>query len=154
MPSTTTQKIRTKRPDARPNAKHRRKEHKIITEKERLERVAQREAYSRRHNPLTVEHVAVPIQKPEGLRGDNEWRQQNKGRDVVSSRIRALHKVLRQIQVLEEKEKNGVVLDDAQSKKISRFDAVISELEELQTIHDDVEDIENSGGGDDEKQES
>jgi hypothetical protein len=148
MPSTTTQKTRNKRPDSRPNAKRRRLEHKKITEKERLERVAQKEAFARRHNPVTVERVFVEKRKPQDQ--DTEKRKQGTGLDAISSRVRSLHKVLRQIQALEEKERNGLlVLNEAQQKKVARFDEIISELEELQTIHDDAEDVENNNDDDD-----
>jgi uncharacterized protein with WD repeat len=118
----------------------------------RLERVAKNEA---RGKIVAVERVAKlpkisPIDDNNNNNNEDDDDEAKKRRgqelrkvkkDPAEIRVRALHKVLRQIKALEEKEKAGVQLDEAQKLKIGRFDAVISELEELQK----VEDSENEG---------
>ena len=56
--------------------------------------------------------------------------------DPTSIRFRALHKLLRQIVALEEKQKSGVVLNEAQIVKLNRFDEVVAELEDIQRVLD------------------
>ena len=154
MPSTTTKVKRTKRPDARPNGKRRRKESQAEVEKNRLERVAKNEAKGKL---VAVERVAkLPkIAAPDDSNGHDEAKRTGqelrKAKKIPAEiRVRALHKILRQIKTLEEKEKAGGELNDAQKLKINRFDAVISELEELQK----VEDSENEGEEESDEQES
>jgi uncharacterized protein with WD repeat len=163
MPSTTTKVKRTKRPDARPNGKRRRKESQAEVEKNRLERVAKNEAKGK---IVAVERVAKlpkisPIDDDDNNNNNNnnddDEAKKRRGqelrkvkKDPAEIRVRALHKVLRQIKALEEKEKAGVQLDEAQKLKIGRFDAVISELEELQK----VEDSENEGEEDSDEEGS
>ncbi|KAI2489571.1 hypothetical protein MHU86_22362 [Fragilaria crotonensis] len=143
MPSTTTKTKRTKRPDARPNGKRRRKEHQAEAEKDRLERVAKNEAKGKIVAvPRLAKLPAVPAADDDVKGGDAATKGQTlrkESKAPVESRVRALHKILRQIQALEEKEKNGEKLDDAQKLKVARFDAVISELEELQNVEEESE---------------
>ena len=152
MPSTTTTKKRTKRPDARPNGKRRRKEHQAEAEKDRLERVAKNEAKGKIVAvPRLAKLFTVDVQEQgDDVKGADPATKGQKLRKEskapVESRVRALHKILRQIQVLEEKEKTGEKLDDAQKAKVARFDAVISELEE----HQKVEESESDNDEDDE----
>ena len=154
MPSTTTKVKRTKRPDARPNGKRRRKESQAEVEKNRLERVAKNET---RGKIVAVERVAkLPKISPIDD-GTNDEAKTRRGQELRKAkkipaeiRVRALHKILRQIKALEEKEKAGVQLDQAQKLKVNRFDAVISELEELQK----VEESDNEGEGESDEQDS
>ena len=155
MPSTTTKVKRTKRPDARPNGKRRRKESQAEVEKNRLERVAKNEAKGKLvavERVAKLPKIAAPVDDNNGhdeaKRNGQELRKAKK--IPAEIRVRALHKILRQIKTLEEKEKAGVELNDAQKLKIDRFDAVISELEELQK----VEDSESEGEEENDEQES
>ena len=154
MPSSTTKKKRTKRPDVRPNAKRRRKEHQAAAEKDRLDRVAKNEAKGKivevprlANLPRTSQN---DIEQQEGVEGPSTLtaiKGQELRKDLkapIEIRVRALHKILRQIQALEAKEKAGVKLDDAQKKKVARFDAVISELEEIQNLDSDREEEEEN----------
>ena len=157
MPSTTTKVKRTKRPDARPNGKRRRKESQAEVEKNRLERVAKNET---RGKIVAVERVAkLPKISPidDDTNDTNDEAKTRRGQELRKAkkipaeiRVRALHKILRQIKALEEKEKAGVQLDQAQKLKVNRFDAVISELEELQK----VEESDNEGEGESDEQDS
>jgi hypothetical protein len=136
MPSTYTKTKRTKRPDSRPNGKRRLKESQKQVEKDRLERVAKNEAKGKifaveRHAKLRkVDDVEQELTRKRGRQSLQEKKDPNE------LRVRALHKVLRQIQILEEKEKAGATLDYAQKMKVARFEEVISELEELQNVED------------------
>ena len=162
MPSTTTTKKRTKRPDARPNGKRRRKEHQAEAEKDRLQRVAKNEAKGK---IVAVPRLAkLPPPPPVEEQGDDDVKGadpatkgqvlRKESKAPVESRVRALHKVLRQIQVLEEKEKAGQKLDDAQNLKVARFETVIAELEELQKVEESEsdKDEDDEGGNDDDEQ--
>ena len=150
MPSTTTKTKRTKRPDARPNGKRRRKEHKAEAEKDRLERVAKNEAKGKIVTVPRLAKLPVVDEHDDVKGGDAATKGQTlrkQSKAPVESRVRALHKILRQIQVLEEKEKNGEKLDDAQKLKVARFDAVISELEELQNVEESESDKDEDDKG-------
>ena len=46
-------------------------------------------------------------------------------------RLRALNKLLRDIEVLQEKEAAGETLDEQQETKLGRLDEVLAEMEEL-----------------------
>ena len=159
MPSTTTTKKRTKRPDARPNGKRRRKEHQAEAEKDRLQRVAKNEAKGKIVTvPRLAKLPAVVEQGDDDLNGaDPATKGQVLRKELkapVESRVRALHKVLRQIQALEEKEKTGKKLDDAQTLKVARFEAVMAELEELQKVEESEsdKDEDDEGESDDDEQ--
>jgi len=136
MVSTTTKVKRNKRPDARPNAKRRLKESQALVEKDRLRRVAANEA---KHKIVAVEKLAAiaPMkqrEKPDALTGQVLKRGKERNAEV---RIRSLHKLLRQIQGLEDKKKGGTTLNDAQETKLARMEDVMTELEELQKVEDE-----------------
>jgi uncharacterized protein with WD repeat len=154
MPSTYTTTKRTKRPDARPNGKRRLKEYQKQVEIDRLKRVAANEAKGK---IFAVEHH-TKLNKIDHHQQEQERSTRNKRarldspKDSNELRVRALHKVLRQIQILEDKEKAGVTLDDAQKKKVARFEQVISELEKLQNVNDsDSNDLDKNDDDDEEE---
>ncbi|KAL7449729.1 hypothetical protein ACHAWC_001766, partial [Mediolabrus comicus] len=69
-------------------------------------------------------------------------RREKRQQPPEASRIRSLHKLLRQIVALEEKQKAGATLNEAQLTKLGRFDDVVAELEELQRVDDESEEEE------------
>ena len=155
MPHTTTKTKRTKRPDFRPNGKRRLKAQQAKTEKERKERVTANELKGKvftvpRHEklpPLPTEDSAAARSH---ARGGSRKPQSN---DESFVRFRALSKLLRQIVDLDEKQKRGVKLNEAQLEKLGRFDEVAGELEEMQRELDEQqeeEEGEESGSGEDE----
>ena len=162
MPHTYSGKKRTKRPDFRPNGKRRLKAQQKEAEKDRLARVAANEMKGKllappRHEqlpPITADDddnnndaniIRKYYKKGQVLR--REKRQQ----PPEASRIRSLHKLLRQIVALEEKQKAGATLNEAQLTKLGRFDDVVAELEELQRVDD--EEVDNGSDNESEEQE-
>jgi len=127
MPHSTTKKHRPKRPDIRPNGKRR--------NKERLASVDKMEA-----KDLITTRTPRSERKERAVTG--ELRKPRKSTDDV--RIRSLHKLLRQIQQLGERESAGDELNAPQLKKLARMDSVIAELEEVLGVEDE-------DSGDDEK---
>eukprot|EP00581_Thalassiosira_minuscula_P012944 CAMPEP_0183721576 /NCGR_PEP_ID=MMETSP0737-20130205/13809_1 /TAXON_ID=385413 /ORGANISM="Thalassiosira miniscula, Strain CCMP1093" /LENGTH=193 /DNA_ID=CAMNT_0025951613 /DNA_START=131 /DNA_END=712 /DNA_ORIENTATION=- len=162
MPHTTTKKTRTKRPDFRPNGKRRLKSQQAAAEKDRLARVAARES---RNKLLTVpRHEALPSLPPSSTSGDDDANAINKMRrfqplkqeqqqshSPETIRFRALLKLLRQIVALDKQQQSGKTLNEAQLKKLGRYDSVVNELEELQRRleqeEDEEEDESESGDG-------
>mmetsp|Transcript_24722 Transcript_24722/g.36247 ORF Transcript_24722/g.36247 Transcript_24722/m.36247 type:complete len:152 (-) Transcript_24722:387-842(-) len=132
MVSTTTKKHRPKRPDARPNGKRRLKAKQALVKKLeakdlKVTRIPKSEQIER--------EVSGVLRKPKTPASD--------------IRSRALRKLLRQIEALADKQKAGEVLNDAQKTKLSRFDNVVAELEELLDVdlgsddEDEDEDVED-----------
>ncbi|KAL7447548.1 hypothetical protein ACHAWC_000002, partial [Mediolabrus comicus] len=83
-------------------------------------------------------------------------RKEKRQQPPEASRIRSLHKLLRQIVALEEKQKAGATLNEAQLTKLGRFDDVVAELEELQRVDDESEEeeeVDNSSDNESEEQE-
>lgn len=54
-----------------------------------------------------------------------------------------MHKLLRQIVALEEKQQSGNILNEAQLKKLGRYDEIVEELEEIQRVLDDDDEEED-----------
>lgn len=121
MPDTKTKKHRPKRPDARPNGKRRRKER--LAEVEKMEA---KDLITTRIPPkLHKERLATGVlRKP--------------CKSSEESRIRALQKLLRQMERLREKQSAGEALDAAQLEKLGRLESVVAELEELLADEDNV----------------
>lgn len=164
MPHTTTKRPRVKRPDFRPNGKRQLKAQQAKLEKDRQARVAANEVKGKLFAPLRHEKL-LPSLLPNmetaasangrgvvgGARNDKRNKGQilrkakNNSHDDPSSsiRFRSLHKLLRQIVALEEKQTSGTKLNDAQLAKLGRFDEVVEELEEMQRILDAEEEEED-----------
>ena len=162
MPHTYSGKKRTKRPDFRPNGKRRLKAQQKEAEKDRLARVAANEMKGKLLAP--PRHEKLPPLKADGDDNNNDRKYYKKGQVLrrekrqqppEASRIRSLHKLLRQIVALEEKQKTGATLNEAQLTKLGRFDDVVAELEELQRVDDEseVEEVDNGSDNESEEQE-
>lgn len=120
MPHSTTKKHRPKRPDIRPNGKRRKKERLALVDKlEAKDLIRTRIPRSERKERVVTGDLRKPRKSPE------------------DGRIRSLHKLLRQIQQLGERESAGEVLNASQLKKLARMDSVIAELEELLGVEDE-----------------
>jgi cobalamin biosynthesis protein CobT len=137
MPHSTTKKHRPKRPDYRPNAKQRKKEHA-----KRIETIDKRELMPNTTIPKSLRKE----RNPTGV-----LKQETTYISPEESRIRSLQKLLRQIKVLDEKHSAGEKLDDAQLEKLGRLDYVIEELEELLGV--DAGESEESIQDDDNEEE-
>jgi hypothetical protein len=136
MPHSTTKKHRPKRPDARPNGKRRNKERLKVVEKMEAKDLITTRIPKAEHKERPVTGV---------LRGQARI-------PAEESRVRALQKVLRQIQALAEKQSEGAKLDPAQLAKLGRFDAVIDELEELLPEEVVEKEVEEEVGASDEEE--
>lgn len=150
MPHTTTKNKRTKRPDFRPNGKRRRKAAQAEVEKDRLGRVAANELKGKLLAPL----------KHETITEDNDYNKhkrsqvlRKKKQSPEAIRFRALHKLLRQIVALEEKQNSGVTLNEAQLAKLGRFDDVAAEMEELQKGLEENKEEEEEASDDESEEE-
>lgn len=148
MPHTTTKRKRTKRPDFRPNGKRRLKAQQAQTEKDRLARVAANERKGKLFAPFY--HEKLPPQQPNNSdttattnKGQLLRKTKNASDHSSSIRFRALHKLLRQIVALEEKQQSGNILNEAQLKKLGRYDEIVEELEEIQRVLDDDDEEED-----------
>ena len=156
MPHSTTKRKRTKRPDVRPNGKRRLKAQQAQAERDRVARVAARE---RRGKLLEVpRHEALPP-APAPAGGDGAAPDRARARKAARAspaavRVRALHKLLRQIVALEERQTAGATLDGAQRAKVGRFEAVAAELEALQGDPDASDDGDGDGEGEGEERSS
>mmetsp|Transcript_14258 Transcript_14258/g.30449 ORF Transcript_14258/g.30449 Transcript_14258/m.30449 type:complete len:159 (-) Transcript_14258:274-750(-) len=138
MPHTTTKAKRTKRPDFRPNGKRRLKAQQAKVEKDRLARVAANELKGKLLAPLHHEKLPPPSGGPQKSKNRGQvLRKERQSPEEI--RFRSLHKLLRQIVALEEKQKSGVTLDNAQLTKLGRFDDVAAELEALQKSIEEAE---------------
>jgi uncharacterized protein with WD repeat len=144
MPHTTTKNKRTKRPDDRPNGKRRRQEAQAIVEKDRVGRVAANEAKGKIVAVERLEKLPPLLAQEEKEKTDATTGQVLKPekKPPAEVRVRALHKLLRQIQGLDEKKKGGATLNDAQEIKLARMEGVMAELEELQNVEDSDEEEE------------
>ena len=164
MPHTYSGKKRTKRPDFRPNGKRRLKAQQKEAEKDRLARVA---ANEQKGKLLALpRHEKLPPLKADDDYNNNDGniirkyykkgqvlRKEKRQQPPEASRIRSLHKLLRQIVALEEKQKAGATLNEAQLTKLGRFDDVVAELEELQRVDDEEEEVDNGSDNESEEQE-
>ena len=165
MPHTYSGKKRTKRPDFRPNGKRRLKAQQKEAEKDRLARVAGKERKGKLLAP--PRHEKLPPLKADDDYNNNDaniirkyykkgqvLRKEKRQQPPEASRIRSLHKLLRQIVALEEKQKAGATLNEAQLTKLGRFDDVVAELEELQRVDDESEEeVDNGSDIESEEQE-
>ena len=122
MPHTYSGKKRTKRPDFRPNGKRRLKAQQKEAEKDRLARVAANEMKGKLLAPPRHEQLPPITADDDNNNSDaNVIRKYYKKGQVLrrekmqqppeASRIRSLHKLLRQIVALEEKQKAGATLN-------------------------------------------
>lgn len=161
MPHTYSGKKRTKRPDFRPNGKRRLKAQQKEAEKDRLARVAANEMKGKLMAPPRHEKLP-PLKADDDDYNNNDRKYYKKGQVLrrekrqqppEASRIRSLHKLLRQIVALEEKQKAGATLNEAQLTKLGRFDDVVAELEELQRVDDESEEEEEEVDNESEEQE-
>mmetsp|Transcript_20601 Transcript_20601/g.44749 ORF Transcript_20601/g.44749 Transcript_20601/m.44749 type:complete len:158 (-) Transcript_20601:290-763(-) len=156
MPHTTTKNKRTKRPDFRPNGKRRRKAEQATVEKDRLARVAKNELKGKLFAPLKHEKLppltSMDKQQQIAQTRSQLLRKQPK-QSPEATRFRALHKLLRQIVALEEKQNSGVTLNEAQLEKLGRFDDVAAELEGLQKRIEEEAAEEDDEEEDDESEE-
>jgi uncharacterized protein with WD repeat len=115
--STTTTSYRPKRPDARPNSKRRRRE---------------RQAFVEKAEAKDLQTTRIPkSQHKERDSGRGQVLRTTTKRPASDIRVRALHKLMRQIEVLEEKRNAGEILNSWQQAKVGRLDVVMAELEEL-----------------------
>lgn len=154
MPHTTTKRARTKRPDFRPNGKRRLQAQQRKQEKDRLARVAANELKGKlfaplRHEPLPKisNNTATTNNNSNRNRAQILRKAKPNSKDSSNIRFRALHKLLRQIVALEEKQTAGTKLDEAQLAKLGRFDEVVEELEEMQRALDEDDDEEEDDEG-------
>jgi len=146
MPHTTTKNKRTKRPDSRPNGKRRRKAQQAEVEKDRLARVAANEIKNKLFEPPKHDELtAIDIYQKKA--NDRAQTLKKPKQSPKAIRFRSLHKLLRQIVGLEEKQNAGAELNGAQLAKLGRFDDVAKELEELQKRleAEDAEEEEEDG---------
>ncbi|KAL7536393.1 hypothetical protein ACHAXR_007137 [Thalassiosira sp. AJA248-18] len=157
MPHTTTKRARTKRPDFRPNGKRRLQAQQRKQEKDRLARVAANELKGKLFAPLRHEPLPKISNNTATTTNSNMNRAQilrkakPNNKDSSNIRFRALHKLLRQIVALEEKQTAGSKLDEAQLAKLGRFDEVVEELEEMQRALDEDDDDEEEDDEDEEE---
>ena len=121
MPHTYSKNKRTKRPDYRPNGKQRQKQQQAMAAATPVEELMKTKIHSskRKERPVT----GALKQKSNKMLEDPD--------SMNQKRSRALQKLLRQIEVLAEKQNAGKILDEAQLEKLGRFDAVVAELEEI-----------------------
>jgi len=78
--------------------------------------------------------------------------EQQQSHSPETIRFRALLKLLRQIVALDKQQQSGKSLNEAQLKKLGRYDNVVNELEELQRrLEQEEEDEDESESGDEEK---
>mmetsp|Transcript_21473 Transcript_21473/g.36631 ORF Transcript_21473/g.36631 Transcript_21473/m.36631 type:complete len:153 (+) Transcript_21473:47-505(+) len=134
MPHSITGKHRTKRPDTRPNAKKRKKQHAQAYEAAEASDIIS----TRIPRSQQKERPVTGILKPDGDQ-------------LKMKRVRFLQKLLRQIESLKERSEGGEVLDEAQLKKVGRLEEVVEEIEELLDVNLDSSDEEEDN---DDKEES
>lgn len=158
MPHSTTKRHRPKRPDHRPNHKERKKAlaKKIQTtdKRELMPNTTIPKSLRKEREPTGVlkpfHHSIMNVDGNKNVGGVAPRKKNNSSLSKQETRIRSLQKVMRQIQVLQERQEAGESLDDAQIEKINRLDDVIEELEELLGVADD----NNSDDDDYEEDES
>ena len=134
MPHSITGKHRTKRPDTRPNAKKRKKQHAQAYEAAEASDIIS----TRIPKSQQKERPVTGILKPDGDQ-------------LKMKRVRFLQKLLRQIESLKERSEGGYDLDEAQMRKVGRLEEVVEEIEELLDVNLDSSDEEEEA---DDKEES
>ena len=132
MPHSITGKHRTKRPDTRPNAKKRKKQHAQAYEAAEAKDIIS----TRIPKSQQKERPVTGILKPDGDQ-------------MKMKRVRFLQKLLRQIESLKERQEGGEVLDEAQMRKVGRLEEVVEEIEELMDVNLDSSDEEEEEADDD-----
>eukprot|EP00984_Skeletonema_dohrnii_P013373 scaffold5533_cov111-Skeletonema_dohrnii-CCMP3373.AAC.3 len=138
MPHSITGKHRTKRPDTRPNAKKRKKQHAQAYEAAEAKDIIS----TRIPKAQQKERPVTGILKPDSDQ-------------LKMKRVRFLQKLLRQIESLKERQEGGEVLDEAQRRKVGRLEEVVQEIEELLDVNLDSSDEEEEvEADDDDKEES
>mmetsp|Transcript_6483 Transcript_6483/g.8785 ORF Transcript_6483/g.8785 Transcript_6483/m.8785 type:complete len:184 (+) Transcript_6483:45-596(+) len=119
--NSTTGKFRAKRPDFRASAKKRKQEkQKEQAKKEGITYQKVKEEKIRR--------------KENGEDSERKFQKQERNLSEDQKLMRALVKLLRQIDDLIEKQQSGVVLDKQQLEKVARKDEVLGKMEEADGI--------------------
>uniref|UniRef100_A0A7S1VYW8 Uncharacterized protein n=1 Tax=Ditylum brightwellii TaxID=49249 RepID=A0A7S1VYW8_9STRA len=131
MPHTYSGKARINRPDARPNAKRRKKERAAAMEKADVSE---------------LRGTRIPNSKRKERSAGGELKKEQFPPEA--KRAKFLTKLLKQIESLMEKKEKGVKLDKAQLEKIGRYDDVVAEIEELLDV-----DLGSSDEEEEEKEE-
>mmetsp|Transcript_36832 Transcript_36832/g.75087 ORF Transcript_36832/g.75087 Transcript_36832/m.75087 type:complete len:154 (+) Transcript_36832:99-560(+) len=136
MPHSITGKHRTKRPDTRPNAKKRKKQHAQAYEAAEASDIIS----TRIPKSQQKERPVTGILKPDGDQ-------------LKMKRVRFLQKLLRQIESLKERSEGGESLDEAQRRKVGRLEEVVEEIEELLDVNLDSSDEDEEEADDKEESE-
>mmetsp|Transcript_24779 Transcript_24779/g.41922 ORF Transcript_24779/g.41922 Transcript_24779/m.41922 type:complete len:131 (+) Transcript_24779:75-467(+) len=130
MPSTTTKKMRTKRPDTRPNANERRK----IGKKMEAQKAIQDLRVTRKRKSEHVERVVERAPEVKQSLPENE------------KILRALRKKMRKINNLIEIQNAGTELDDQQLALVGSLDEIVEKMEDF--MNAELEDKDDEGDSD------